>query len=374
MDLHVLLTDGNNLQSLTKDTIHISEVGPNGEEYIALKDGFGDSLNFHDELTDDIERFKKSFIDVNKNVIWPSEPRIVFAVSDKTSNIDMLKELNEKFKSSTKIKPMKEIIQLNETRVELIPMVTADRVYTELRLTNYDSSMTLKENVQKLLTIVWNNYDKILLKIVDVYKALSNLIIENTEYNVKQYVNTLTLDIEIIKTKIKIDLLTESLANVDYLELKYAWNDLDLRNFKTTDVFSVKLGSLNRMFGRYYILQTTSSTSDNLLSSAMIEVLSGYVIDFIQGSNKDNGVTIIPDDLLTNTPKVYLRGGRKYRIFRTPNTTSTTLTYIKESDSILDKVKTAPPSYRLTEFIHTDNNHMVLESKGILYRIELTDQ
>lgn len=362
-DLHMLLGYGENNNADITNVPYVGDIGEGGIEYLSIKDAFGDTIMVRDQLTNNIEtHLLTNLIDVSSTETYPESPRILFLVSDKTDKYEIRQELFDIMKTADAMTPVKEALQVNGSKFELTPYITADRVYTEVKLVNTDTARTHAESIKTLLTEFYRSMDLIIQKMWNMYKqytlTATTLIAEVTE----QYKNIILVDLAIIETKCKLDMLKAEVDGITSLNKKFVYEDMDLRGSSTDEVFSLRLLGSSRQIGRYYILQIEGTTSDPKLSSALIELCGNVVIDYINGADFNNGVMIHPDYLNNPTSKIFLKGGKKYRVYRSADTIVPSVTTVKEDSAIISKLKVAPLSFRLTGTLVTEKDKIFLTS------------
>lgn len=322
--IHVLLSSGDNIESLVTNSLYIGEVNGTAE-HLCIKDEFGDTVFLRDELTDDLERFTNNFIDVSSTVSWPTEPRIVFQVSNAATKKEVFEELARNFKAGeVDFKPMKEIFQVNNERFELAPFLLADSVYSVLKINN-NLGNTLYENLRTLLTETWSNMDMILIKLWDCYKLLANTTISVSLSMARQFSRIIAIDMGIIETKIRIDQLTQDTKDINWVENKWVAHTLDLRAQSSARLYRLKVNTLDTpaaTVAKWFIIQdNTIDEARNRNGIAIIEMLKGKIIDFKQNNFNTSGIKILPVHI-SLYPTIALSGGARYIILRTPQGTS----------------------------------------------------
>lgn len=322
--IHVLLSSGDNVESLVTNSLYIGEVN-GGAEHLCIKDEFGDAIFLRDELTDDLERFTNNFIDVSSTVSWQTEPRIVFQISHASTKKEVFEELHRNFKAGeVNFKPMKEMFQVNNERFELAPFLLADSVYSVLSINNSPGS-TLYENLRTLLTETWSNMDMILIKLWDCYKLLANTTIDVSLSMARQFSRIINIDMGIIETKIRIDQLTQDTKDINWAENRWVAHTLDLRAQSSARLYRLKVNSLDTpaaTIAKWFIIQdNTIDEARNRNGIAIIEMLKGKIIDFKQNNFNVSGIKILPIHI-SLTPTIALSGGARYIVLRTPQGTS----------------------------------------------------
>lgn len=342
--IHVLLHDDTNIDNFTTNTLYVGEVTANNTEYLAIKDEFGDIIKLRDEQTTDIENFAKNFIQVSNTVNWNSTPKIVFQISKHSNKKDVLTELHQKMTSlSTEVKPMKEILQLNENRYEFVPFISAHGSYVTVKLVQSKDDVSVSDGIRTLLTEIWRNHDDILMKLWECYKSLVNLITNLALSTAKQFKDIVKIDMSIIETKIRIDNMLVDIQDVSWVERKWIKHTVDLRQHPSSKLFQLIInGSTapDTCVGKWFIIQDAKiDNSNNRIGTAMIEILNNIVLDFKVSHNNVNGIKILPNDINGDFPFIALHGGARYHIFRTPQGTNPLSSNLAEVTSIVNKYK-----------------------------------
>ncbi|MGL5766443.1 MAG: hypothetical protein ACRCX8_12475 [Sarcina sp.] len=342
--IHVLLHDDTNIDNFTTNTLYVGEVTANNTEYLAIKDEFGDTIKLRDEQTTDIENFAKNFIQVSNTVNWNSTPKIVFQISKYTNKKDVLNELHQKMTAlSTEIKPMKEVLQLDNNRYEFIPFISAHGSFVTVKLVQSKDDVSVSDGMRTLLTEIWRSHDVILMKLWECYKNLVNLIASLALSTAKQFKDIIKIDMSIIETKIRIDGMLRDIQNVSWVEDKWVHHIIDLRQHPSNKLFQLIInGSTapDACVGKWFIIQDTKIDNNiNRIGTAMIEVLNNVVLDFKASHNNINGIKLIPNDIEGSFPFIALHGGARYHIFRTPQGTNPLGTNLTEVTTLVNKYK-----------------------------------
>lgn len=326
--IHILLHDDTNIENFPTNTLYVGEVTETNVEYLAIKDEFGDTIKLRDEQTTDIENFAKNFIEVNSKVNWNENPKIIFQISEFDNKKDVLNDLHNKMKAlGSEVKPMKEILQLNSSRYELVPFISTHGSFLTMSLNPNRPDTTINEGVRTLLTDIWKFYDVILIKLWEVYKDLANLISSLTLSTAKQFSRIVKIDMGIIETKIRVDNMLTDMTTVDWVERRWIKHVVDLRSESADKLFQLVINSKNTpdsCIGKWFIVQDAAIDSvRNKIGTALLEVIgNNHVIDFKSSHHGLGGVKLLPIKNSSQFPLIALHGGARYHIFRTPQGTN----------------------------------------------------
>lgn len=326
--IHILLHDDTNIENFPTNTLYVGEVTDTNVEYLAIKDEFGDTIKLRDEQTTDIENFAKNFIDVNTNVTWNENPKIVFQISEFSDKKNVLCDLNNKLKNiPVEIKPMKEVLQLDNNRYELVPFISAHGSFLTMSLNQNRPDYTINESIRTLLTDIWKFYDIVLMKLWEAYKNLANLLSSLALSTAKQFSRIVKIDMAIIETKIRIDNMLNDMRNVDWVERRWIRHTIDLRSQSASRLYQLVINSKNdsgAAIGKWFIIQDTPIDSvKNKIGTALLEIMAGNkVIDYKVSNSGLGGVKLLPIKNSDTFPLIALHGGARYHIFRTPQGTN----------------------------------------------------